>query len=197
MATVYSSGPPGAILNCVPSPTLTISDTFEWHATASGCPVGYSFSSLGETVSTGQTCIWTGVLQYKETFTWSCSFLVGATGIKTVDGGTTTIGNGNAQTVTAAPQTTTVTQTVQQTSTSTSTVAPGAQTTSVTSTVTATTSGAVKRQPEPEALMPENEIVMHENFHSPTDIDYDYYNSSSELFERACSGYQCSLYCCK
>src|SRR5579871_2836693 len=166
MASLYTSGPQGAVLSCVPSPTLTISDTFIWYATASGCPLGYSFSSLGETVSAGETCIWTGVLEYKETFSWSCSFLVSTTGISTVDGGTTTIGDGNAQTITAAPATITVTQTVQQTSTSTSTIAPGAQTTSVTSTVTGTAAAPVKREPgpEPEVSMPENEIVMHENF---------------------------------
>lgn len=118
-------------------------------------------------------------------------FTVGTDATTTVDGGTSTIGDGNAHTITAAPQTITVTQTQQGTTTSTSVVDPGATTISITSTVT---QGAPPRRRDLlPAFWPDTRAIP--NFEYPLDIDH--FNSSSGLVERACGGSQCSLLCCK
>jgi hypothetical protein len=88
-----------------------------------------------------------------EEFTWGCLFTVETTAIDTVDGGTTTVANGNAVKVTENSQTITVTQTVQQTSTATSIIAAAANTVSVTSTVTQ--HGTLVKKHLPQAAEPE------------------------------------------
>jgi hypothetical protein len=190
-ANGYTNGPSGALFNCYPSPTRTITDTFEWIATGTGCPIGYELSSA----PTFSTCFWTGILVTPQAFTWECLFTVGTTAIHTVDGGTTTVAKGNAVTVTGNPQTITVTQTVQQTSTATSIVAPGANTVSVTSTVTQ--DGALVKKQLPRIAEPEeNQAVLNEIFYG-TDLEYSYLNSTNPLIPRVVCDVPCSDYCCK
>ena len=118
-------------------------------------------------------------------------FTVGKDATTTVDGGTSTIGDDNAHTITAASQTVTVTQTQQGTTTSTSVVDPGATTVSVTSTVTQ--GASPRRRDLLPAFWPDTRAIP--NFEYPLDVGH--FNSSAELVERSCSGYQCSLLCCK
>jgi hypothetical protein len=190
-ADAYTNGPPGAPFNCYPSPTRTIADTFEWIATGIGCPIGYELSSA----PTYSTCFWTGILLTPLAFTWDCLFTVGTTAIHTVNGGTTTVANGIAETVTGNPQTIMVTQTVQQTSTATSIVAPGANTVSVTSTVTQ--DGALVKKHLPQIAEPEEKQAAFDEIFHGTDIEYSYVNSTSPLNARIVCDVPCSDYCCK
>jgi len=186
-------GPSGAALNCYPSPTRTVTDTFEWIATGNGCPIGYSLSS--SQFGTIATCLWTGYFSPPQTFTFECLFTVESNAVKTVDGGTTTVANGNAVTVTANPQTVTVTQTMQQTSTATSIVAPGAATVSVTSTVTQ--SGALVKKDQAQVVRAEGkQMPVMGDMSFGMDAGYSYDNSSDPLDKRACT-VTCLDYCCK
>jgi hypothetical protein len=189
----YTLGPSGAPFYCYPSPTRTVTDTFEWIATGNGCPIGYELSSQQE--ATYATCFWTGVLLTPQTFTWECLFTVGTNAITTVDGGTTTIANGNEITATANPETITVTQTAQQTNTVTSIVAPGADTISVTSTVTQN-AALIKKHLEQPAESEAKQVAVLGDIYLGTDVGYSYPNSSNPLIQRACA-VQCLNYCCK
>lgn len=124
-------------------------------------------------------------------FTWDCVFTVGKDATTTVDGGTSTIGDGNARTITAAPQTITVTQTQQETTTSTSVVDPGATAVRITSTVTQ--GASARRRDLLPAFWPDTRAIP--NFEYPLEVDRS--NCSAELVERSCGGSQCSLLCCK
>jgi hypothetical protein len=192
-ANLGAQGPAGATLNCYPSPTRTVTDTFEWIATGNGCPIGYGLSSA--LYGTLATCLWTGYFSPPQTFTYECIFTLSTNAVTTVDGGTTTVANGNAVTVTGNPQTITVTQTMQQTSTATSIVAPGAATVTVTSTVTQNSALAKKYQP----LIADSEgkqMPLPGDMSFGTDVEYPYSNSSDPLDKRACT-VQCLNYCCK
>jgi hypothetical protein len=188
-AGISSNGPPGAPFACTPSPTSTIFNTYEWVATGNGCPIGYDYASADT------TCIWDDSLTSPVTFIWECLFTVGANANTTVDGGTTTVADGNAITVTANPVTITVTQTVQQSDTVTSIVAPGADTISVTSTVTQNGALVRKHQPQVAELEEKQTVILH-NIYPTTDVEYSYFNSSNLLIPRQCV-IQCSVYCCK
>jgi hypothetical protein len=119
---------------------------------------------------------------------------VGTNAVITVDGGTTTVGNGNAITVTANPQTITVTTTMQQTTTATSIVAPGAATVSITSTVTQ--NGALVKRNQLQAAGPVEQVPVLSDICLGTDLEYSRSNTSNPLVERACA-VQCLNYCCK
>ncbi len=172
-SSYLSLGPSGAVLNCQPSPTGQWVLTLWWYATTNGCPNGYSFSEQG----TSQTCIYTSQIPGVITQTWQCDFTVSASTTSTVDGGTTTLQNGAAATLTGSPETATVTQTVQVTSLQVSIYDPGAVTVVVTSTITLQ-HGSPKRR---------NDIASTPSVRIPVE-DWTPYNESgvvlAELFKR-------------